>query len=328
MVANALPRMIALAFLTVALPGLAQAEAIRVEALKVSEWKAVYGRIEARDTVAARARIGGTITSLKVTEGDRVNTGDVIATVQDDKLEFQVNAIDAQLAGLKASLENARTELARGEELIKRGVTSAQRLDQLRTQVDVVVNQIGSAEAQRAVLTEQQREGAVLAPVSGVVLTVPITRNTVIMAGESVAQIGGGGFFLRLAIPERHAALLKPQASLEIESSDGGTVEGKLARIYPEIDNGRVIADVDVADLPEGFVNKRLLVRVPVGERTAILVPESAVTRRFGIDYVTIRVGDAAAERSVVTGEHSKIDGKPMIEVLTGIAAGDEVVTP
>lgn len=328
MVANALPRLIALAFLTVALPGLAQADAMRVEALKVPEWKAVYGRIEARDTVAARARIGGTITSLKVTEGDRVTAGDVIATVQDDKLEFQVKAVDAQLAGLKASLDNARSELARGEELIKRGVTSAQRLDQLRTQVDVVVNQIGAAEAQRAVLIEQQREGAVLAPVSGVVLTVPITRNTVIMAGESVAQIGGGGFFLRLAIPERHAALLKPKATLEIEGSEGTSVEGTLARIYPEIDNGRVIADVDVADLPEGFVNKRLLVRVPVGERMAVLVPEAAVTRRFGIDYVSIREGEATAERSVVTGEHSKIDGKPMVEVLTGIAAGDEVVTP
>jgi RND family efflux transporter MFP subunit len=328
MVANVLPRIFALALLTVALPGFAGAEALKVEALKVPEWKAVYGRIEARDTVAARARIGGTITALKVSEGDRVTAGDVIATVQDDKLEFQVKAVDAQLAGLKASLDNARSELARGEELIKRGVTSAQRLDQLRTQVDVVVNQIGAAEAQRAVLIEQQREGAVLAPVSGVVLTVPITRNTVIMAGESVAQIGGGGFFLRLAIPERHAALLKPKATLEIEGSEGASVEGTLARIYPEIDNGRVIADVDVADLPEGFVNKRLLVRVPVGERTAILVPESAVTRRFGIDYVSIRDGEATAERSVVTGERSKVDGKPMVEVLTGIAAGDEVVSP
>ena len=90
----------------------------------------------------------------------------------------------------------------------------------------------------------------------------------------------------------------------------------------------RVIADVDVADLPEGFVNKRLLVRVPIGERQAILVPAAAVVRRFGIDYVSVRAGDATAERSVVTGERMTVAGKPMVVVLTGIEAGDEVVTP
>ena len=328
MATKLLPRILVLAAVSATLPGLALADGFRVEPVTMPEWKAVYGRVEARDTVAARARIGGTILSLKVTEGDRVAAGDVIATVQDDKLEFQVKAVDAQLAGLTASLDNARAELARGEELIKRGVTTAQRLDQLRTQVDLVVNQIAAAEAQRAVLQEQQREGSVLAPVDGVVLTVPITRDTVIMAGETVATIGGGGFFLRLAIPERHTALLTKDALLKIEGSSGREVEGKLARIYPEIDNGRVIADVDVADLPEGFVNKRLLVRVPIGERQAILVPAAAVVRRFGIDYVSVRAGDTTAERSVVTGERMTVAGKPVVVVLTGIEAGDEVVTP
>lgn len=328
MATKPLSRLVALAILSFVTPGLALADGFRVEPVKMPEWKAVYGRVEARDTVAARARIGGTILSLKVTEGDRVAAGDVIASVQDDKLEFQVKAVDAQLAGLTASLENARAELARGEELIKRGVTTVQRLDQLRTQVDLVVNQIAAAEAQRAVLLEQQREGSVLAPVNGVVLTVPITRDTVIMAGETVATIGGGGFFLRLAIPERHTALLAQDALLKIEGSAGRDVEGRLARIYPEIDNGRVIADVDVADLPEGFVNKRLLVRVPIGAREAILVPEAAVTRRFGIDYVSVQMGEVTAERSVVAGERMTVAGKPMVEILTGIAAGDEVVTP
>lgn len=321
-------RVFALFVLSTVLPGMACAEAFRIAPTSVPEWKSVYGRVEARDTVAARARIGGTILTLKVTEGDRVAAGDVIATVQDDKLEFQVKAVDAQLAGLHASFENAQSELARGEELIKRGVTTVQRLDQLRTQVDLVTNQIAAAEAQRAVLTEQQREGSVLAPVSGMVLTVPVTRDTVIMAGETVATVGGGGFYLRLAIPERHTALLTTGSTLQIERGDGGTVEGKLARIYPEIDNGRVIADVNVADLPEGFVNKRLLVRVPIGERKAVLVPESAVVRRFGIDYVSVQDGAGTAERSVITGERSQLDGKAMVEILTGVGPGDEVVLP
>ncbi|GEO86178.1 MULTISPECIES: efflux RND transporter periplasmic adaptor subunit [Alphaproteobacteria] len=304
------------------------AEMIRLDAVKVPEWKAVYGRVEARDSVSARARIGGTVIDLKVTEGDDVKAGDVIAVVKDDKIDFQIAAIEAQLLGLRASMENAQSELTRGEELIKRGVTTAQRLDALRTQVDVVRNQIAAAEAQRSVVVEQGKEGAVLAPANGKVLTVPVTKNSVIMAGEPVATIGGGGFFLRLAIPERHADLLQMNATIEIDSGNGHESQGRLAKIYPEIDNGRVIADVEVEDLPTAFVNKRLLVRVPVGEREALLLPVDALTSRFGVDYVTVKSGEGTAERAVVTAKPILRDGKEMTEILTGLAAGEEVVLP
>lgn len=306
------------------------AETIRLDAVKIPEWKAVYGRVEARDSVSARARIGGTVVDLKVTEGDDVKAGDVIAVVKDDKIDFQIAATEAQLLGLRASLENAQSELTRGEELIKRGVTTAQRLDALRTQVDVVRNQIAAAEAQRSVIVEQGKEGAVLAPADGKVLTVPVTRDAVIMAGEPVATIGGGGFFLRLAIPERHADLLRQDASIEIDSGNGNGHQstGRLAKIYPEIDNGRVIADVEVKDLPTAFVNKRLLVRVPVGERDALLLPVDALTNRFGVDYVTVKSGEGTAERAVVTAKPILHDGREMTEILTGLAAGEEVLLP
>ena len=306
------------------------AETIRLDAVKIPEWKAVYGRVEARDSVSARARIGGTVTDLKVTEGDDVKAGDVIAVVKDDKIDFQIAAIEAQLLGLRASMENAQSELARGEELIKRGVTTAQRLDALRTQVDVVRNQIAAAEAQRSVIVEQGKEGAVLAPADGKVLTVPVTKDAVIMAGEAVATIGGGGFFLRLAIPERHADLLRQDASIEIDSGNGNGHQstGRLAKIYPEIDNGRVVADVEVEDLPTAFVNKRLLVRVPVGERDALLLPVKALTNRFGVDYVTVKAGEGTAERAVVTAKPIVHDGREMTEILTGLAAGEEVLLP
>ncbi|RCW25875.1 RND family efflux transporter MFP subunit [Ciceribacter lividus] len=321
-----LARLVALALIFSA--SAAAAETLRVQPVTIPEWKAVYGRVEARDSVPARARIGGTVVDLKVTEGDSVSTGDVIATVRDDKIEFQIAAIDAQLLGLKASLDNAQAELARGEELIKRGVTTAQRLDALRTQVDVVRNQIAAAEAQRSVIVQQGKEGSVLAPTTGTVLTVPVTRDTVIMAGETVATIGGGGFFLRLAVPERHADLLKEGATIEIDGTTADHRTGRLAKIYPEIDNGRVIADVEVDALPTNFVNKRLLIRLPVGERQALLVPQAAITSRYGVDYVTVKNGEATAERTVVTAKPITYDGAPMTEILTGIRAGDEVVLP
>lgn len=315
----------ALAFASVA--GIAQAANLTLERVSVPEWKAVYGQVEARDSVLARARIGGTIVDLRVTEGDTVRGGEVVAVVKDEKLDFQIKAIDAQLLGLRASLENAEAELDRAEKLIKSGATTIQRLDQLRTEADVIRNQMAATQAQRSVVVQQQSEGDVLAPGDGLVLKVPVTRASVVLPGELIADIGGGGFFLRLAIPERHAASLKQGAGIRIIAS-GRSLPGTLAKIYPRIENGRVIADVEVGELATDYVNARVLVELPVGTRQALIVPRAALTTRFGIDFVTVSESGKPVERAVVAGDVIDINGTQSIEILTGLAPGDIVVTP
>jgi RND family efflux transporter MFP subunit len=317
-----------LALLTAALLAAAPAAAagLTLEPIAITEWKAVYGRIEARDLVPARSRIGGIVVELLVTEGDAVKAGDRIATVRDDKIEFQIASYDAQLRALEAQLARARTELERGQSLVEKGIVTAQRLDQLRTDVDVAQNQIASTQAQRSVVVQQGQEGAVLAPADGRVLTVPVTRGAVVLSGEQIATLGGGGFFLRLAIPERHSATLVKGASIRI-TGEGRELTGRLAKIYPQIDNGRVIADVEVEGLDSAFVDARILVEVPVGERQGLVVPRDAVTTRSGIDFVSvIRDGEPAA-RAVVLGE-PLVGDAGTIEVLTGLSAGDVVELP
>ncbi|MGB8819212.1 MAG: efflux RND transporter periplasmic adaptor subunit [Rhizobiaceae bacterium] len=305
----------------------AAAETFKAELQPVTEWKAVYGRVEARDMIAARARIGGIVVELTVSEGDTVKAGQQIAVVRDDKIAFQIEALDAQIASLNAQLSTAKDELDRGKALVAKGVTTAQRLDQLKTLVDVAGSQIDAAKAQRSVIVQQGAEGAVLAPGDGRILTVPVSKNAVIMGGEPVATIGGGGFFLRLAIPERHASLLKTNAQIRI-AQGSGEMSGRLAKIYPQIENGRVIADVEVENLDTAYVNARVLVDVPVGQRQAILIPAGAVSTRSGIDFITVEQAGKRADRAVVTGELTQVDGKGFIEVLTGLDAGDMVVLP
>ena len=299
------------------------AETVTLQPVPIPEWKAVYGRIEARDRIPARARLGGTLVSLKVAEGDLVAQGDRLAEVVDEKLGFQLSALEAQGAALAAQLGNAEAELKRGEELLAQGVTTAQRLDALRTTVDVLKGQIAALDAQRQVVQQQAAEGAVLAPVAGRVLDVPLAQGAVVMPGEAVAQVGGGGIFLRLAVPERHAADLEEGASIEIEGPDG-TVTGRLAKVYPLIEGGRVVADVEVAGLSDRFVDARVLVRLPVGERMALVLPEAALVTRGGLDFVGI---DGVGLRAVVPGARIMLDGAPMVEVLSGLQAGDAVLT-
>ncbi|MCZ8080381.1 MAG: efflux RND transporter periplasmic adaptor subunit [Rhodobacteraceae bacterium] len=309
-----------IAFLLGAVP--AFADSVTLAPVSITEWKAVYGRVEARDRIPARARLGGTLVSLSVAEGDVVAQGDVLAEIVDEKLGFQLAALEAQGQALAAQLANAQTELTRGEELLAQGVTTAQRLDALRTQVDVVTGQIAALEAQRQVVAQQAAEGAVLAPVAGRVLDVPVAQGAVVMPGEAVAQIGGGGIFLRLAVPERHAANLTEGDAIQIEGADGVAV-GRLVKVYPLIENGRVVADVEVAGLSDRFVDARVLVRLPVGERVALLVPEAALVTRGGVDFVGI---EGAGLRAVVPGARVSIEGAAMVEVLTGLQAGDVVV--
>ena len=301
------------------------AEPFTVSQLSITEWKAVYGTVEARDRVPARARIGGTLVELTVTEGDEVAAGQVIARIVDDKLDFQIAALAAQQESLGAQLANTEADLRRGEDLLKSGVTTTQRVDALRTQVDVLNGQITSLAAQADVVVQQAKEGVVLAPFAGRVLDVPLTKGAVLMPGEVVAVVGGGGTFLRIAVPERHAAALDAGDVIRLSDAEWDR-EGTLARVYPLIEGGRVVADVEIADLPDSFVGARMLVRLPVGQRDALLVPAADVVTRSGLDFVGLQGAGTIGLRSIVVGEHHEIDGIEMVEVISGLSVGDVVV--
>ena len=319
-----------LLLLTLVLPlvaGEANAATMKLEPVTITEWKAVYGTIEARNTVPARARIGGTIADLSATEGDVVKAGQKIATVEDEKLAFQIAALDAQIGALRSQLTAAQADLTRGESLVSRGVVTQQKLDELRSQAGVLQNEMTAMEAQRSVVVRQQSEGEVDAPSDGKILTVPVTRGTVIMAGETVATIGGGGLFLRLAVPERHAGALRQGAEIRV-SLDGRQIVGKLAKIYPQIENGRVTADVEAGALDTTFVKARVLVQLPVGERQVLLVPASAIATHDGVDFVSVSGGAGTVQRVVIAGEIISRPEGDVREVLTGLAAGDEIVLP
>nr|CAD6600693.1 efflux RND transporter periplasmic adaptor subunit [Rhizobium sp. TCK] len=312
---------------TLLFAGGAAAETMKLEPVTVTEWKSVYGTIQARTTVPARARIGGSVVAIMVTEGDTVTAGEKIAEVKDEKLAFQIAALDAQIAALESRLATAQTDVNRAEALIGRGAVTQQRLDELRSQASVLQNQITATEAERSVVLQQQSEGDVNAPADGRVLTVPLTEGTVVMPGEPLATIGSGGLFLRLSIPERHAGLVRQGDELRI-TLDGRQMEGRLAKIYPQIENGRVTADVEVDGLQTSFVNARVLVQLPVGTRQSLLVPSDAVTTRAGVEFVTLRDGDRTVERVVLSGQVINQPDGVFTEILTGLSVGDEVVLP
>jgi RND family efflux transporter MFP subunit len=305
----------------------------RVQADTITDRKAVYATVESPYVVPARARIGGTVASLAVRQGDLVTPGQVVAVVADEKLLLQINSLDAEIAGLQSTLAQAKVDLTRAETLARQGAGPRATMDQARTAVDVAASTLQARNAQRSVAQQILDEGKVLAPVAGRVLTVPLTNGTVVMNGDTVATIGEQPYRLRLRIPERHAVSLKAGDPIQLDArqlgvESGGT--GILTLIYPKIEEGRVVADAKVPDLGTYFVGDRVRVWINAGTRPGFVVPEDYVATRFGLDYVRLRRTDGTTiEAPVQRGEPTPLPSMPNgLELLSGVHAGDVLVRP
>lgn len=311
------------------------AATLRIDQIDIDDLKSVYATVRSTDRIEARARIGGTVASLTVDEGSEVETGKVIAIVADQKFALKLKALDAQIAGLEAQRENTDRDLGRQEELIKRGFAPKAKVDELRTQVEVLDNQLKSATADRDVVRRQVEEGEVLAPANGRVLLVPVTVGSFVMPGESLATIAANAYVLRLELPERHARFIRKGdvvrlGARSLNAGEQTLVKGEITQVYPELQGGRVAADATVEGLGDFFVGERVLVYISGGKRRGIVIPRDYVTTRYGYDFVRVgRGGGGISEVVVQLGLPAELkDGGTGIEVLGGLNAGDEIVKP
>lgn len=292
----------------------------------VRDLKSVFATVEGKDVTVARSRIAGTIARLNVDEGSSVKANQVIAVVRDPKLPLRLAAIDAQIKASQAQLTLARQELTRVQRLRQTGATTQARLDEAVSRLGVVDGQLAAQRAERAVVVEQLKEGEVLSPRDGRVLHVHVTAGSVVLAGDKIATITVEAYRLRLLLPERHARFIRVGDTVLVgrrgmAETDPGLRKGKVVKVYPELDRGRVVADVEVAGLGDFFVGARVLTYVSTGSRRAFLVPASFVYRRMGAAFVRLKGGEA-----VVVQPGLRHGDK--VEILSGVRAGDVLVKP
>ena len=318
--------LLALSVLTAA-PIAARGADFTVAVANIEDRKAVIATVEPVHQLVARARIGGTIATLTAREGDVVAAGQMIATVADQKLVLQMQALDQRIRSQQATRDQAKSDFDRTQELMKRGVSTQTQLDQARTALDVADRNLAAMRGDRGVIEQQMAEGAVLSPGAGRVLSVPVSEGRVVLPGESVATLAEDNYILRLSLPERHAQFMRAGDKVLIGArgvQDSGAEtrrEGRVRLVSPEIQGGRVIADVEVAGLGDYFVGERTRVYVSTGARPAIVIPASALYRRAGASFVRLKDG---AEVVVQPGAPSGAG----VEILAGLRAGDVVVAP
>ncbi|MDE2109832.1 MAG: efflux RND transporter periplasmic adaptor subunit [Alphaproteobacteria bacterium] len=299
----------------------------------VADEKAVFATIESANVVPARARIGGTIIELHVRQGDKVEQGQLIATVGDPKLALQINSYSAQVQAAQAQLAQAKLDYDRAQRLIAAGAIAKNAFDQARTAYNVAASNVRSLAAQRAVIQQQSVEGQVLAPTAGRVITVPVTAGTVLMPGDTVATVAEQNFVLRLEVPERHARYIKVGDPIRLDGADiglNGPRFGTIKLVYPQIADGRVMADATVDGLSDYFVGERVRVWVSAGERKTIVVPADLIVTRSGIDYAKLRLKtgeaiDVPVQRGETIHTPERPDG---LEILSGLRFGDRLLKP
>ena len=319
-----------LLLLLAAAPALAQPR-LTVAPVIVEDLKPVFATVESQREVEARTRLGGTLVRLGVREGDAVAAGQVLGEVEDPKLALQIAAIEARLAAFAAQRRQAALELERARSLRGSGTGTQARLDDAQTALDVVEAQAAAARAERAVLEQQQQEGRVLAPRDGRVLRVRGTAGAVVMPGETVATLATDGYVLRLRLPERHARFLRPGDPVAVgarglgERPEAALGTGRITLVYPELREGQVVADAEVAGLGDFFVGERVRVTIAADRRPAIVIPAGFLLAGPGVDLVQLEGGVLVP---VQRGPARLLDGAPAVEILSGLRAGDVLVRP
>lgn len=288
------------------------------------DWQDVSAEVATVDQAQVLARIPGILTSLSIREGDVVSKGQVIGRIIDSQLGYQAGAYGAQAAAAQAQAAQAQAELARVKFLYDNGVYAKARLEQAQAAAAAARAQVNAARAQQSAVGAVAGQGAVVAPATGRVLRADIPAGSPVAPGMAIAVITAGPTIVRLEMPESFADKVHVGSRVKAEGIGNGSGAGRVLKLYPSVTAGRVTADVDMPGITNALIGRRIAARVEIGSRKALTVPTGYVTRRYGIDYVTLVARDGSATQVPVQIAPAPEPGK--VEILSGVSAGDTLV--
>lgn len=319
----------------------------------VNDTKPMPASFSTLDDTNARARIGGTLVRLMVTEGSFVKQGQLIGIINEPRYDAEVAAgaanaqagiasakqAPANLAAARAAANKAAADYNRTLTLYNQGVYAKARLDQMQAANLAASANVRAAEAavqaanatanaaksQGQIALAVRNQGYIYAPKSGKVTAVPVTQGTVIMPGEVVAFIASGAPTLKLQMPERDAAYLNIGQDLVIADDNNSPIgTAKVTKIFPQVVNGQIEVELS-SQSAEKFIGATTNVLVPLGQKQAIIIPQNYVINRQGNDFVRILQNGKALEIPIECGSIKTNNG---VEILSGLNVGDIIVAP
>jgi membrane fusion protein, multidrug efflux system len=158
-------------------------------AKRVTQWDEFSGRFEAVASVEVRARVSGFIDKLHFRDGQLVNVGDLLFTIDKRPFEIAVQSAEAEVARNKAQVDIAELQVERGAALVKsRNIPDAE-YDQRKANLAVAKAQLKTAEAavRNAELNLDWTD--VRAPLAGRISDRKVDAGNLIQGGQQGATL-------------------------------------------------------------------------------------------------------------------------------------------
>ena len=199
-------------------------EPVKVERRDIVVDAQATGTVEPIEIVEVKSQASGLVLEMPVETGTNVQRGDLIVQIDTRDLTNQLQQAEADLRSAEASLEVARVNKERSNELYKGRIITAQENEQADLQY--TQSQANVIRVRTSVELAQRRldEARVTAPVAGTVIAKTVSRGQVIQSATSV--MGGGTTLVTMA------DLSRVQMRAFMNETDIGRIsQGQEARV-------------------------------------------------------------------------------------------------
>lgn len=294
---------------------------------EVNDYYETSGTVRAKTVSVISSRVMGTVTALMVKEGDRVNAGQTLMTIDDRDMAERVKAADKTLEAAKLNKSLADTTYKRYKEIYDERALTQQEMDQIETQKKVAEAEYERAKAMLAEAQVSHGFAKITAPTSGIVTEKRIDRGSMATPGTPLLTIEDiSSFRVDLNVDERLSGKLKIGTPVDIFiDSTGQQIKGKITELVPSIDSmsRTFLAKVDIGGtgLKNGLYARA---KISVGTKQAIIIPKAALVEKGQLTGVY-----AVDEKGVVIYRLVRA-GKEYdnnLEVLSGINPKDKIIT-
>lgn len=297
------------------------------------------GTVIAASTVSVRAQITGELTSVNFREGEDVEQGQVIVTLDKRPFEAVLQQAQANLEKDTAQAANARAQAARYQDLLQRGIATREQVDTLRTQAAALDATVAADRANVETARVQLAYATITAPMSGRTGLLQVHPGNLVRAQDTQPIVTINKItpvYVAFSVPEAQLPALKrflgAQGTLPAEASaptdPGAPSTGRINFIDNAVDptTGTIkvkgtFPNQDRRLWPGQFVNVTVTL---TSDPHAIVVPSAAVQTGQQGTYVFVVKPDQTVELRTVTV--ARVAGEETV-IQTGVTVGDTVVT-